>query len=110
MSARFQAGGCLFFELSIKLRVSTLGTAHPRQRARIRAKRLKSKRTRSYSIQGSEHCKEERKLLWVPSSEDEIRIATSSKQGTVAKDLLPFIPDDEDANKDKFTRLLITPV
>jgi len=47
------------------------------------------------------HCKEEGKLLWVPSSEDEIRMAANSRQGTVAKDLLPFIPDDEDANKEE---------
>jgi hypothetical protein len=30
---------------------------------------------------------------------DEIRMAANSRQGTVAKDLLPFIPDDEDASK-----------
>jgi hypothetical protein len=47
------------------------------------------------------HCKEEGKLLWLPSSEDEIRMAASSKQETLAKDLLPFIPDDEDANKEQ---------
>lgn len=47
------------------------------------------------------HCKEEGKLLWVPSSDDEIRMASNSRQGTVAKDLLPFIPDDEDANKEE---------
>jgi hypothetical protein len=28
-------------------------------------------------------------------------MAASSRQGTVAKDLLPFIPDDEDANKEQ---------
>jgi hypothetical protein len=47
------------------------------------------------------HCKEEGKLLWVPSSEDEIRMAANSKRGTVARDLLPFIPDDEDVNKEQ---------
>lgn len=47
------------------------------------------------------HCKEEGKLLWVPSSEDEIRMAAISKQETVAKDLLPFIPDDENVNKEQ---------
>jgi hypothetical protein len=45
------------------------------------------------------HCKEDGKLLWLPSTEDEIRMAASSRQETVAKDLLPFIPDDEDVNK-----------
>jgi hypothetical protein len=47
------------------------------------------------------HCKEEGKLLWVPSSEDEIRMAANSRQKTVAKDLLPFVPDDEEANKEQ---------
>jgi len=28
-------------------------------------------------------------------------MAANSRQGTVAKDLLPFIPDDEDANKEQ---------
>jgi hypothetical protein len=47
------------------------------------------------------HCKEEGKLLWLPSSQDEIRMAASSKRETVAKDLLPFIPDDEEANNEQ---------
>ena len=47
------------------------------------------------------HCKENDKLLWTPSTEDEIRLSRSSRSAVVAKDLLPFIPDDEDVTRDQ---------
>ena len=48
------------------------------------------------------HCRENDKLLWMPSTEDEIRSSRSSQRSAViAKDLLPFIPDDEYASQEQ---------